>query len=150
MHQGDQAGQKGVYHINTVDEITQFEFIGAVESISQHSLTPVLLKLIESYPFLIREFHADNGSEYVNRIVVKLLNKLLITLTKSRPRQVNDNALVEREKRLGAGEMGRLPVYPPETGGPGQGGSTSAVSTNMSTSTGPAASPPKGWMPKAG
>jgi len=95
MHQGDQGGKKGVYHINTVDEVTQFEFIGAVERISEHYLTPVLLKLIESYPFIIREFHADNGSEYINRVVVKLLNKLLITLTKSRPRQVNDNALVE-------------------------------------------------------
>jgi transposase InsO family protein len=95
MHQGDQGSQKGVYHINTVDEVTQSEFAGAVEKINEHFLTPLLLKLIESYPFIIREFHADNGSEYINRVVVKLLNKLLITLTKSRPRQLNDNALVE-------------------------------------------------------
>ena len=45
--------------------------------------------------FRIVEFHADNGSEFINRVVVRLLNKLLITLTKSRPRHCNDNALVE-------------------------------------------------------
>lgn len=95
VHQGDKEGEKGVYHINTVDEVTQFEFIGAVERISEHYLIPLLLKLIESYPFKIIEFHVDNGSEYINRKVAKLLNKLLIKLTKSRPRHTNDNALVE-------------------------------------------------------
>lgn len=95
MHQGDNGTEKGVYHINTVDEVTQFEFIGAVERISEHYLVPLLLKLIESYPFKIIEFHADNGGEYINNVVVKILNRLLITLTKSRPRHANDNALVE-------------------------------------------------------
>ena len=47
------------------------------------------------YPFAIIEFHADNGSEFINRLVVKLLNKLHIELSKSRPRRHNDNALVE-------------------------------------------------------
>lgn len=95
MHQGDEREEKGVYHINTVDEVTQFEFVGAVERISEHYLTPLLMRLIQSYPFNVVEFHADNGSEYINKLVVKLLNKLLIKLTKSRPRHANDNALVE-------------------------------------------------------
>ncbi len=95
VHQGDKDGQKGVYHINTVDEVTQFEFVGAVEQISERHLIPLLATLIESYPFRIVGFHADNGSEFINKRVVHLLNKLLITLTKSRPRHCNDNALVE-------------------------------------------------------
>ena len=95
VHQGDKNGHKGVYHINTVDESTQFEFVGAVEQISERYLIPLLAKLIESYPFQIVNFHSDNGSEFINKVVVKLLNKLLITLTKSRPRHSNDNALVE-------------------------------------------------------
>ena len=40
-------------------------------------------------------FHSDNGSEFVNRIVAQLLNKMLIRFTKSRPRHTNDNGLVE-------------------------------------------------------
>ena len=44
---------------------------------------------------MILGFHADNGSEYINKQVATLLEKLLIEFTKSRSRQTNDNALVE-------------------------------------------------------
>ena len=95
VHQGDWDGTKGVYHINAVDEVTQFEGIASVERISEHYLIPVLDSLIGSFPFIIKGFHADNGSEYINKRVAGLLNKLLIELTKSRSRKTNDNALVE-------------------------------------------------------
>ena len=35
VHQGDQDGMKGVYHINAVDEITQFEIVASVAKISE-------------------------------------------------------------------------------------------------------------------
>ncbi len=95
VHQGDWDGAKGVYHINAVDEITQFECVASVERISEHYLIPVLASMIDSFPFVINGFHADNGSEYINKRVAELLNKLLIELTKSRARKTNDNALVE-------------------------------------------------------
>jgi transposase InsO family protein len=95
VHQGDLDGVKGVYHINAVDEVTQFEIVCSVERISERYLIPVLADLLDQFPFLILAFHADNGSEYINKHVVKLLNKLLIELTKSRARHCNDNALVE-------------------------------------------------------
>ncbi len=95
VHQGDWDGIKGVYHVNAVDEVTQFEGIASVERISERYLIPVLASLIDSFPFIIKGFHADNGSEYINKHVAKLLNKLLIELTKSRSRRTNDNALVE-------------------------------------------------------
>lgn len=95
MHQGDRDGQKGVYHINTVDEIVQWEVVGAAEKITDTQLLPLLGKIIASYPYRIINFHADNGSEYVNSKVAEMLNNLLIKLTKSRPRHSNDNALAE-------------------------------------------------------
>ncbi len=95
VHQGDQDQVKGVYYINAVDEVTQMEVVCAVEKISEQYLIPVLEQLLELFPFEIKEIHTDNGSEYINRMVAKLLNKLLIELTKSRARQSNDNALVE-------------------------------------------------------
>lgn len=95
VHQGDSEDAKGVYHINSVDEVTQWEVVASVERISEGYLEPILKLIIKQYPFTIIEFHADNGSEYINYVVVKLLNKLLIKLTKSRSRQTNDNALVE-------------------------------------------------------
>lgn len=95
VHQGDLDGNKGVYYINAVDEVTQFEIVCAVEKISENYLIPVLELLLEQFPFVIHGFHSDNGSEYINRNVAALLNKLLIELTKSRPRHSNDNALAE-------------------------------------------------------
>jgi len=95
VHQGDKDGEKGVYHINTVDEVTQFEVIGSVEKISEAFLIPLVEYLLDQYPYYIIEFHADNGGEFINHELCKLLNKIKIRLTKSRPRKSNDNALVE-------------------------------------------------------
>ena len=95
VHQGDLEHEKGVYHINIVDEVTQWEVVGAVEKISERYLVPLLEMLLVQFSFRIIEFHSDNGSEYINRIVAKLLNKLLIAQTKSRSYHCSDNALVE-------------------------------------------------------
>jgi len=95
VHQGDLDGVKGLYHINAVDEETQFEVVFTVERISEQFLIPALEALLESFPFQILGFHADNGSEYINRRVAELLEKLRIELTKSRSRHCNDNALAE-------------------------------------------------------
>jgi len=95
VHQGDRDKAKGVYHINIVDEVTQWEIVGAVEGISEIFLEPLLEKLLERFPFVISGFHSDNGSEFINDRVAQLLNKLLIEQTKSRARRTNDNALVE-------------------------------------------------------
>jgi transposase InsO family protein len=95
VHQGDLDGIKGLYLITAVDEVTQFECVFAVERISEHFLLPALEQLLATFPFSIRNFHSDNGSEYINRNVAALLEKLRIEQTKSRSRQTNDNALVE-------------------------------------------------------
>lgn len=95
VHQGDRDGVKGVYHINAVDEVTQWEVVGATAQISERYLVPVLEAMLAQFPFQIRGFHSDNGSEFINHAVAKLLNKLLVEQTKSRPRHSNDNGLVE-------------------------------------------------------
>jgi transposase InsO family protein len=95
VHQGDLNGYKGVYHINTVDEVTQWEIVASVERVSEAYLVLALESMLAEFPFVITGFHSDNGSEFVNHIVARLLNKLLIRFTKSRPRQSNDNGLVE-------------------------------------------------------
>ena len=112
VHQGDQDGVKGLYHINAVDCVTQYEAVATCERISEAFLIPVLAALLQSFPFTIRGFHSDNGSEYINGPVVKLLNKLLIEEhTQSRSRHSNDNALAESKngaivrKHLGYGHI---------------------------------------------
>lgn len=111
VHQGDLEGVRGVYHINAVDEVTQWQVVGAAAQISEAWLMPVLEAMLRQFPFQIVNFHSDNGSEFINHTVEKLLNKLLIEQTKSRPRHSNDNGLVEAKngavvrKHMGYGHI---------------------------------------------
>jgi hypothetical protein len=95
VHQGDSPEGKGIYHINAVDEVTQWEVVLATPRISEAWLIPLLKNLLEQFPFAILNFHSDNGSEFINKTVAELLGKLLIEQTKSRPRKSGDNGLVE-------------------------------------------------------
>ena len=95
VHQGDLDKEKGVYHINLVDEVTQWQIIGCVEGISEKFMLPLMEELIAQFPFVVFNFHSDNGSEYINQRVAGLLNRLVIKQTKSRARKSNDNALAE-------------------------------------------------------
>jgi len=95
VHQGDWDGHKGVYHINSVDAVTQWEVAGCVPIISAQYLKPLLETLLAQHPVPILGFHVDNGSEYINHVVAKLLGDALVEFTKSRAYQSCDNALVE-------------------------------------------------------
>lgn len=95
VHQGDLDGIKGVYHITCVDAVSQWQVQACVQGISEAFLLPVLEMVIDQFPFQIEGFHSDNGSEYVNHKVAKMLEKLRIEQTKSRSRNSNDNALAE-------------------------------------------------------
>jgi transposase InsO family protein len=95
VHQGDQDGRKGLYHINAVDQVTQWEIVAATSQISEWWLLPVLEAILAQFPFVIRGFHSDNGSEFINYNVARLLGKLLIEQTKSRAHHTGDNGLVE-------------------------------------------------------
>ncbi len=69
--------------------------MGCVEGIAESFLEKLLEDLLNQLPFRIINFHSDNGSEFINKMVARLLNKLLVAQTKSRSRHCNDNALVE-------------------------------------------------------
>jgi hypothetical protein len=102
VHQGDlpagKAGlgkQKGVYHINSVDEITQWEVPVAVENIQEGCVEPALEEAFELFPFVIKNFHSDNGGEFINEVVHMFLVRWKAKQTKGRPRNSNDNGLAE-------------------------------------------------------
>ena len=95
VHQGDKDGEKGVYYINLIDEVLQWELLICVEGISEQYLKPALETILKCFPFKILNFHSDNGSEYINYVVADILNRLTIHQTKSRSRKCNDNALAE-------------------------------------------------------
>ncbi len=112
VHQGDFDGLKGIYHINIVDEVTQWDMIAATPRINEFYLIPLLETMLAQFPFVIRGFHSDNGSEFINHTVAKLLAKLMIDQTKSRAGRSGDNGLVEAKnaaiirKHIGFGHIG--------------------------------------------
>ena len=95
VHQGDLDKEKGVYHVNLVDEVTQWEVVVCVEGIAESFLLPALEEALAAFPFVIINFHSDNGSEYINYRVAGMLEKLHVAQTKSRARESGDNGLVE-------------------------------------------------------
>ena len=111
VHQGDWDGNKGVYHINAVDTVTQWQVIGCASRISHAHLGPVLEAILHQFPFQLRGFHADNGSEFINHEVAGMLEGLRMEFTKSRACRSQDNALVEGKngavvrKQIGYGHI---------------------------------------------
>jgi hypothetical protein len=95
VHQGSHDGVAGLFHINAVDTVTQWQVIGCVETICERHLVPVLEAMLHQFPFRLLGFHCDNGSEFLNHRVSQMLNKLLVEFTKSRAYRTTDNALVE-------------------------------------------------------
>jgi transposase InsO family protein len=95
VHQGDFEKEKGVYHINLVDEVTQWEVVMAVEQISESRMEEALMEAFPMFACTIQNYHSDNGGENINYRVAALFKKLTIGQTKSRPRHSNDNGLVE-------------------------------------------------------
>lgn len=91
----DSVSQKDVYHINTVDEITQWEVVFCVPQLSESCMLPAIKEIFSQYPFHIFNFHSDRGHETINYLVSELLQRLLIKQTKNRSYHSNDNALVE-------------------------------------------------------
>jgi hypothetical protein len=75
VHQGDQDKRKGVYHINAVDEVTQMEVVVTVARITEEHMIPALKHILATFPFKIKGFHSNNGSEYINYGVAELLEK---------------------------------------------------------------------------
>jgi transposase InsO family protein len=69
--------------------------VATLERITEEHMLPALKAMLNAFPFKIKGFHTDNGSEYINYSVAELLEKLHINFTKSRPRHSNDNGLVE-------------------------------------------------------
>ena len=86
--------RKGLYHINAVDTLTQWQIVGCCETISEAHLLPVLEAILHQFPFRIRGFHSDNGSEFLNKRV-RLAQQAAAEFTKSRAYRTTDNALLQ-------------------------------------------------------
>ena len=70
VHQGDQDGLKGVYHINAVDIVTQWQLVASVEHICEAYLLPVIALLLAGFPFAIRGFHSPESVSHHAKSII--------------------------------------------------------------------------------
>ena len=89
MHQGDLRSLsdcqvvKGVYYLNVVDEVTQWESVLAVPALERRFVQPALKAvLLQTFPFVILGIHSDNGSEFVNYATEELLREFEVQFTR--------------------------------------------------------------------
>ena len=68
VHQGEHDGQAGVYHLNAVDTVTQWEVVGCTETISERHLIPVLEAMLHQFPFRILGFQVALPGMHFRRI----------------------------------------------------------------------------------
>ena len=54
VHQGDLDGIKGLYHINAVDCVTQWQVVASVQTISEAHLLSVIEEMLAQFPFGIQ------------------------------------------------------------------------------------------------
>ena len=57
VHQGDLDGVKGLYHINAVDCVTQWQVVASVQAISEAYLLSVIEQMLAQLPFEILGLH---------------------------------------------------------------------------------------------
>jgi hypothetical protein len=69
------GGEKGVYHLNAVDEVTQWNVAGSTPRISEAYLDLVLEHMLRQFTFRILGLNSNNGSEFINKTVAELLEK---------------------------------------------------------------------------
>ncbi len=110
VHQKENNEDKELYYINVVDYHTQWQRIYIVTAISQRYLAPVLKDILKYFPFKITEFHSDNGSEFINKVISNILNRMHVKQLKSRSFRSEDNGQVETKNTIIRKEMGYTPI----------------------------------------
>lgn len=101
---------KKYYQYTAVDECTRFCYREMYDEHSTYSSKDFLMKLIQVFPFPIREIQTDNGTEWTKQLLVKdpnnktlfeeALEKMEIIYHRIRVATPQHNGKVERQHRL--------------------------------------------------
>lgn len=100
-HCGPETRGEYVYTLQMLDVATTWSARRAILGRSYIVVIDAFLTLFDQIPFPIHEVHPDNGSEFLNAHLVRFLAQYHpeITLSRSHPRQPNDNRYVEVKNR---------------------------------------------------
>ena len=100
-HCGDSTRGNFVWTLTVTDDLTLWTLNRAIWNKGQDSTCTAFLYLLREMPFMVRSINTDNGSEFINHHLQRMLKEKYkrCKLTRSRPYKKNDNARAEERNR---------------------------------------------------
>ena len=100
-HCGDSTRGSFVWTLTVTDDLTLWTLNRAIWNKGQDATCTAFLHLLREMPFMVRSINTDNGSEFINYHLQKMLKEKYkrCELTRSRPYKKNDNARAEERNR---------------------------------------------------
>ena len=100
-HCGDSTRGSFAWTLTVTDDLTLWTNNRAIWNKGQEATCAAFLYLLREMPFMIRSINTDNGSEFINYHLQRMLREKhkKCRLTRSRPYKKNDNARAEERNR---------------------------------------------------
>ena len=96
-HDGGNNSGDFIQSLNFVDIATCWDITAACINKAQVHVFEALRAIISRFPFIILGIDSDNGSEFINAIMLRYCAENEITFTRSRPYKKNDSCYVEQK-----------------------------------------------------
>ena len=100
LHCGESTEGLYVTTLVAVDVATTWTELQAIWGLHQQRVTGGIEHLHQRLPFPLREWHSDNGSEFINACLLGWCQRRGIRFTRGRPYRKNDQAWVEQRNGL--------------------------------------------------
>lgn len=100
LHCGESTGGLYLATLVAVDVATTWTELQAIWGLHQQRVTGGIQYVQQRLPFRLREWHSDNGSEFINACLLGWCQRHGIRFTRGRPYRKNDQAWVEQRNGL--------------------------------------------------
>lgn len=97
LHCGESTAGFYLTSLVAVDVATSWTELEAIWGMGQHRVGSGVHRVRQRLPFPLRAWHVDNGSEFINRVLVPWCRREGIHLTRGRDYRKNDQAWVEQK-----------------------------------------------------
>lgn len=100
LHCGESTDGLYCATLVAVDVATTWTELQAIWGLHQQRVTGGIEHIYQRLPFALREWHSDNGSEFINACLLGWCRRHGIRFTRGRPYRKNDQAWVEQRNGL--------------------------------------------------
>jgi hypothetical protein len=100
LHCGESTAGLYCATLVAVDVATTWTELQAIWGLHQQRVTGGIQHLAQRLPFSLREWHSDNGSEFINACLLGWCQRHGVRFTRGRPYRKNDQAWVEQRNGL--------------------------------------------------